>query len=96
MIITQNIRFLKKSYIFAISQFKKINKIHNKENINNCVSIDEISFVLNSKPSNGWFKKDDVNEIQINNKKIISERYSLLVASTNEKIILFKMCIVIK
>ena len=75
-----------------VSQFKKINKIHNKENINNCVSIDEISFVLNSKPSNGWFKKDDVNEIQINNKKIISERYSLLVASTNEKIILFKMC----
>ena len=75
-----------------VSQFKKINKTHNKENINNCVSIDEISFVLNSKPPNDWFKKDEVNEIQINNKKIISERYSLLVASTNEKIILFKMC----
>lgn len=36
-----------------ISQFKKIIEKHNLNNINNCVSIDEISFVLNSKPSNG-------------------------------------------
>jgi transposase len=47
---------------------------------------------LNSKPPNGWFKKNEVNEIQINNKRIVGERYSLLVASTNEKILSFKMC----
>ena len=75
-----------------IEQFKKIIKTHNKKNINNCVSLDEISFVLGSKPSNGWFKKNEKNEIKCNNKKIIRERYSLLVASTNEKILLFKMC----
>ena len=75
-----------------VSQFKKIIEVHNNENINNCVSIDEISFVLNSKPPNGWFKKNEVNEIQINNKRIIGERYSLLVASSNEKILSFKMC----
>jgi len=75
-----------------VNQFKKIIKTHNKDNINNCISLDEISFVLGSKPNNGWFKKGEINEIKCNNKKIIRDRYSLLVASSNEKIILYKMC----
>ncbi len=75
-----------------VNQFKKIIKTHNKNNINNCISLDEISFVLGSKPDKGWFKKGEINEIKSNNKKIIRERYSLLVASSNEKIILYKMC----
>jgi len=75
-----------------VDQFKKIIKTHNKNNINNCVSLDEISFVLGSKPNNGWFKKGEINEIKCNNKKIIRERYSLLVASSNEKILLYKIC----
>ena len=41
-------------------QFEKITEVHNSKNIDNCVSLDEISFVLNSKPSNGWFKKNEV------------------------------------
>ena len=45
-----------------------------------------------SKPNNGWFKKGEINEIKCNNKKIIRERYSLLVASSNEKILLYKIC----
>ena len=45
-----------------------------------------MSFVLGSKPNNGWFKKGEINEIKCNSKKIIRERYTLLVASTNEKI----------
>ena len=75
-----------------VKQFEKIEKKHNLNNINKCVSIDEISFILNSKPKNGWFKKNELNEIQINNKKIIRDRYTLLVASTNEKIIGYKIC----
>jgi transposase len=75
-----------------VEQFEKITEVHNSKNIDNCVSLDEISFVLNSKPSNGWFKKNEVNEIHVNNKKIISQRYSLLVASSNEKILKFEMC----
>ena len=75
-----------------VKQFQKINKTHNLDNINKCVSIDEISFILNSKPKNGWFKKKELNEIHINNAKIIRERYTLLVASTNEKIINYKIC----
>ncbi len=62
-----------------VDQFKKIIKTHNKNNINNCISLDEISFVLGSKPDKGWFKKGEINEIKSNNKKIIRERYSLLV-----------------
>jgi hypothetical protein len=38
-------------------------------------------------------KKGEINKIKCNNKKkIIRERYSLLVVSSNEKIILYKMC----
>jgi transposase len=75
-----------------VNQFKKIIETHNEKNINNCVSIDEISFVLGSKPNNGWFKKNEINEIKCNSKKIIRERYSLLVASSNEKILSYDMC----
>ena len=75
-----------------VSQFENVIKTHNKDNINNCISIDEISFVLGSKPNNGSFKKGEKNKIKCNNKKIIRERYSLLVASSNEKIILCKIC----
>jgi transposase len=75
-----------------VNQFKKIIETHNEKNINNCVSIDEISFVLGSKPNNGWFKKNEINEIKCNSKKIFRERYSLLVASSNEKILSYDMC----
>jgi hypothetical protein len=75
-----------------VKQFNVIVKDHNINNIDNCVSIDEISFVLGSKPEYGWFKKNENNEIKCNNKKIIRDRYSLLVASTNKKIILYKIC----
>jgi len=75
-----------------VKQFEKVNEKHNSKNIKHCVSIDEISFVLNSKPKNGWFKKNELNEISINNKKIIRDRYTLLVAATNEKIIGYKIC----
>jgi hypothetical protein len=33
-------------------QFEKITEVHNCKNIDNCVSLNEISFVLNYKPSN--------------------------------------------
>lgn len=42
-----------------VSQFENVIKTHNKDNINNCISIDEISFVLGSKPNNDWFKKGE-------------------------------------
>ena len=48
--------------------------------------------MLGSKPSNGWFKKGEINEIKCNNKKIFSDRYSLLVASNNNEILPCKIC----
>lgn len=42
-----------------VKQFEEVTKTHNKNNINNCSSLDEISFVLGSKPNNGWFKKGE-------------------------------------
>ena len=65
-----------------VLQFEKVNKVHNKENINKCISLDEISFYLGSKPTNGWFKINELGVIQSNSKKIIRKRYSLLVASS--------------
>ena len=83
---------LLKCLVLIYNVLKKIIKVHNKKNIDNCISLDEISFVLGSKPNYGWFRKDEINEIKCNNKKIIRERYSLLVASSNKKIISLKMC----
>ena len=75
-----------------IDQFKKIIIKHNEKNINNCVSIDEMSFVLNSKPEHGWILKNEDCVIKMNNKNIISKRFSILMASTNKKIIHYKIC----
>lgn len=75
-----------------VKQFEKINEIHNEKNIDNCISIDEISFCLNSKPKRGWFKSGEINELHLSNKNIINERYSLLFASSNEKILLCHLC----
>ena len=44
-----------------VEQFEKKNtEVQNSKNIDNCASLDEISFVLNSKPSNRWFEKNEV------------------------------------
>jgi len=80
------------SLLQQVAQFEEVTIKHNIKNIDNCVSIDEISFVLGSKPDNGWFKKGDLIEVKSNSKSIIRIRYSLLVASNNKKILLYKMC----
>lgn len=76
-----------------VDQFKIIIKNHNEKNINNCISIDEMSFVLNSKPDYGWFLKNEDSIIKMNNKNIISKRFSILMAASNKKIIHYKLCI---
>lgn len=62
------------------------NKINNVEQ-NNIISIDEMSISLNSKPYFGWSLKG-IKCISINKNRIVdNKRYSLLVASSNSKII---------
>jgi transposase len=75
-----------------VSQFKKIVETHKTENINNCISIDEISFILESMPDRGWFGKGIEPSIQSNSKKIIRKRYTILMACSNEKIIHYCLC----
>ena len=38
-----------------IKQFEKVKEKHNLKNIENCVSLDEMSVVINIKPNYGWF-----------------------------------------
>ena len=59
--------------------------------INNLISIDEMSIVLNSHPLNGWEIKGKDCEVKSDNSKIISERYSLIMATSNNKIIDFNI-----
>jgi transposase len=75
-----------------VEQFKKVNETHNLKNINNCVSIDEISVIENSLPERGWFLKNESADVKINNPKIISKRYTILMACTNKKHILSFIC----
>ena len=62
--------------------------------LNNLISYDEMSIVLNSKPDYGWSEKNTECIVNIDNSKIYRERFTLGVATSNEKIIGY--CIVSK
>lgn len=70
-----------------VAQFTKVSKTHNSKNIDNCISIDEMAVYFNDKPMCGWFNKNEEPNYKINNPKIISKRYSFLVACTNKQIL---------
>ena len=62
------------------------NKIQ-KNNINNIISIDEISVKEFENLDKGWILKGIETEVNNKNKKINNKRYSILMASSNKKII---------
>jgi len=62
------------------------NKIQ-KNNINNIISIDEISVKEFENLDKGWSLKGIETEVNNKNKKINNKRYSILMASSNKKII---------
>jgi transposase len=62
------------------------NKIQ-KNNINNIISIDEISVKEFENLDKGWSLKGIESEVNNKNKKINNKRYSILMASSNKKII---------
>lgn len=72
-----------------IEQVKLIKSSIDNLDINNIISIDETSIELNTKPHKGWSKKGENCLIINNGSKIINKRYSLLVATSNTKIIDF-------
>jgi transposase len=74
-----------------IEQIKKVKNTLNNVNINNVISIDETSIELNTKPYYGWSSKGKECLIINNGSKIINKRYSLLVATSNKKIIDFSI-----
>lgn len=63
-------------------------------NLNNIISYDEMSIVLNSKPDYGWSEKNKECIVNIDDCKIKRERFTIGVATTNNKIIDY--CIVTK
>ena len=69
-----------------------MSKIHNLKNIDKCVSLDEISVLENAIPEYGWLKKNKMPNYKIDNPKIISKRYTILMASTNKKPIFALIC----
>ncbi len=72
-----------------IEQVKLIKSSIDNLDINNIISIDKTSIELNTKPHKGWSKKGENCLIINNGSKIINKRYSLLVATSNTKIIDF-------
>ena len=71
-------------------QNKQILDVKNKLNsfnINNIISIDEMSITLNNKPYYGWSKCNERCVYFNKNRIVDNKRYSLLVASSNHKII---------
>lgn len=50
-----------------VKQLEKVKETHNIKNINNCVSLDEISVVINSTPRYGWFEKNKEPNYKIEN-----------------------------
>ena len=56
-----------------MEQLEKVSITHNLKNIDNCVSLDEISVLENTIPENGWFKKNEIPSYKIDNPKIISK-----------------------
>jgi hypothetical protein len=75
-----------------IKQLEKVKETHNLKNINNCVSLDEISVVINSKPRYGWFKKNTEPNYKLATPKITNKRYTILMASNNKKILHYVLC----
>lgn len=75
-----------------IKQLEKVKETHNLKNINNCVSLDEISIVINSKPRYGWFKKNTEPNYKLETPKITNKRYTILMASNNKKILHYVLC----
>lgn len=75
-----------------VEQLEKVSKTHNLKNIDRCVSLDEISVLENAIPEYGWFKKNEMPNYKIDNPKIISKRYTILMASTNKKPIFALIC----
>ena len=73
-------------------QLKIVKEKHNISTIKNCVSLDEFSVVINSKPNYGWFKKNSEPNYKIENPKITNKRYSVLMASNNEEIKHYIIC----
>ena len=75
-----------------LKQFEKVKEKHNLKNINNCVSLDEISITINSKPTYGWFEKNGEPSFKLETPKITNKRYSILMASNNKKILHYIIC----
>jgi hypothetical protein len=75
-----------------IKQFEKVKEKHNLKNIENCVSLDEMSVVINSKPNYGWFEKNKEGNYKIENPKITNKRYTILMAVNNKKILNYTVC----
>ena len=72
--------------VFKDKYVNKPNFGFNMDTIENVISIDEISFLLNSKPIKGWFNTEN-HEYKIECSNIRSIRYSIVVATTNKKIL---------
>ena len=70
-----------------IKQIKIVSDKIKTNDIKNIISIDEMSITLNSKPYYGWTIKGTRCETQNNNKIVENKRYSLLMATCNNKII---------
>jgi len=75
-----------------IKQFEKVKEKHNLKNIENCISLDEMSVVINSKPNYGWFEKNKEPIYKIENPKITNKRHTILMASNNKKILHYTVC----
>ena len=75
-----------------VKQFEEIIKKHNSKTIDNCISLDEISVIHNSKPNYGWFKKNEEPTYKMSIPNIHSKRYSVIMASNNEKILDYYIC----
>ena len=75
-----------------VLQLEKVNEKHNLKNIDNCVSLDEISIIINSKPTYGWFEKNTEANFKLKTPKITNKRYTILMASNNKKILHYIIC----
>ena len=75
-----------------VIQLKEVTKKFNTKTVDKGISIDEMSVVLNSKPCFGWNSVNSICDYQLSNSKIISKRYTLLVASSNKKVLGYYMC----
>ena len=75
-----------------VTQLEKVKEYHNLKNINNCVSLDEISIIINSTPTYGWFEKNTECNFKIKTPKITNKRYTILMASNNKKILHYIIC----